>query len=661
YFIQQSFMTRILKNEVDASAETVSRNPPTSWSSVTGNEKWKRTGVRFLTRVNWDNADNEIDELGIAGNDFHIIELEAEGRRTAHKTAYPPETLRIHLMRKSSVLHPDFRVVVREDDTEYGWSPSSNASASCHFVGQVTSVPARRTKSSAPVSGIALLSACTSTHGFSGLIIMEDGRQWYIEPVSKSIINKRRYKREVGQSSEEYDTLEHVLLPHEELAGQLAAHVSDVLRVPLPQLEEAARLAALDADARRNMMSLDWDDSGESMLGESSILTPFFHTGASLPFFGRSDRGRVQSKVNLAKKVTQAATTKKTSPTTLLTPLDVIETSASTSQETQQQRVLFTDEELFNKMKSKFTDDTTAQLKEYATAMVNMYKYNLLWLQMDVMYQHATLGVDLRFRLVYLEVMKRKPTSLKTNGGKAKAYLSSFCDYAGEKNANSAQWDHALLLTGIDLHEEGIKTTAGLAWAGTMCYRYYSCSISEGLNFASAYITTHEIGHSLGMEHDGVGISETCDSSKYIMSPTTGPGKVTWSACSSSNLQDFIKYGTSELRGKSFGNKGRMISRPICLEELVTRNKKSIEDNGPDSDLKLPGEKYDANYQCSLGMGSFFKPHFERHKPPFDNICWILYCGNGTHAISTHPALEGTPCDRKKYCRSGQCVKRPET
>lgn len=274
-------------------------------------------------------------------------------------------------------------------------------------------------------------------------------------------------------------------------------------------------------------------------------------------------------------------------------------------------------------------------------------------LQMDVMYQHSSLGVELRFKLVYLEVMKRRPNGLKTNGGRAKAYLSSFCDYAGEKNANSAQWDHALLLTGIDLHEEGVKTTAGLAWAGTMCFRYYSCSISEGLNFASAYITTHEIGHSLGMEHDGVGISESCDSTKFIMSPTTGPGKVTWSACSASNLQDFIKYGTSELRGKSKSN--NMISRPVCLEELVSsRNKKSF-DISPievESDLKLPGEKYDANFQCSLGMGSFFKPHFERHKPPFDNICWILYCGNGTHAISTHPALEGTPCDRKKVSSS---------
>lgn len=528
---------------------------------------------------------------------------------------------------------------------------------------------------------------------------MKDGRQWYIEPLSDIFHHHRRQKREAS-SETGYDALDHVLLPHNHLANHLAAHFSDVLRVPLPQLEEAARLAAADAEARRTTRNVvggpssslgGWDDddsSFESLQGESSILTPFFYR-ATLPFFARTN----DYKATHARKVTSSSPSKKSNngrgssssvQTTLLTPLEkgsirtfTTSTTSTTSSTTVRQTAsssvssasvenlsvqtkplprvveiaVFTDEDLYNKMKSKFSADTTAQLKEYATAMVNM---------MDVMYQHSSLGVDLRFRLVYLEVMKKKPTPLKTHGGRAKAYLSSFCDYAGEKNVNSAQWDHALLLTGIDLHEEGIKTTAGLAWAGTMCFRYYSCSISEGLNFASAYITTHEIGHSLGMEHDGVGISESCDSTKYIMSPTTGPGKVTWSTCSSSNLQDFINYGTSELRGKT-GKGNFMISRPICLEELVTtRGKKSFDVGGisssnsgdaileTDSDLKLPGEKYDANFQCTLGMGSIYKPHFERHRPPFDNICWILYCGNGTHAISTHPALEGTPCDRKK-------------
>lgn len=520
---------------------------------------------------------------------------------------------------------------------------------------------------------------------------MDDGRQWHIEP-SIGETHRARRKRDI-LSPDDLETLDHVLLPHSHLADHLANHISDALHVPLPDLEEAARLAGKDWQARRSVRraafvssarSSDWDDdtSFEALQGESSILTPFFYSGASLPFFGRAG----DHKVSHTKKLVSSRKPSGSSSvqTTLLTPVENVggtrksyttstTTRTTTTKETAASSVssasvenlastarplsrvveiaVFTDEELYNKMKSKFSVDPTSQLKEYATAMVNM---------MDVMYQHSSLGSDLRFRLVYLEIMEKKPSDLKTNGGKAKAYLSSFCDYAGEKNVNSAQWDHALLLTGLDLHEEGVKTTAGLAWAGTMCFRYYSCSISEGLNFASAYITTHEIGHSLGMEHDGVGISESCDSTKYIMSPTTGPGKVTWSSCSASNLQDFIKYGTSELRGKG-GKNNFMISRPVCLEEVVSnRGSKSYSFGTPgkggeglevESDLKLPGEKYDANFQCSLGMGKFFKPHFERHKPPFDNICWILYCGNGTHAISTHPALEGTPCDRKKVLK----------
>lgn len=114
----------------------------------------------------------------------------------------------------------------------------------------------------------------------------------------------------------------------------------------------------------------------------------------------------------------------------------------------------------------------------------------------------------------------------------------------------------------------------------------------------------------VGMEHDGLGISETCDRDKFIMSPTTGPGKVTWSNCSSKNLQDFIEYGTSELRSKKYPS--QMLSKPTCLSEVVTKGKTST------TKQKLPGENYDAYFQCSLGLGPDFKPYFQRNKTPFN-------------------------------------------
>lgn len=80
---------------------------------------------------------------------------------------------------------------------------------------------------------------------------------------------------------------------------------------------------------------------------------------------------------------------------------------------------------------------------------------------MDLLYGHKSVGMEIGFRLVHVEVMKSVPKELDSNGGKAKAYLSSFCEYAGDQNVDSGLWDHALLLTGIDLHEEGLKSTAG--------------------------------------------------------------------------------------------------------------------------------------------------------------------------------------------------------
>lgn len=54
---------------------------------------------------------------------------------------------------------------------------------------------------------------------------MEDGRQWYIEPTDQSREHARS-RREANPYTIR-DRLEHVLLPHSELVGHLASHISD--------------------------------------------------------------------------------------------------------------------------------------------------------------------------------------------------------------------------------------------------------------------------------------------------------------------------------------------------------------------------------------------------------------------------------------------------
>ena len=80
-----------------------------------------------------------------------------------------------------------------------------------------------------------------------------------------------------------------------------------------------------------------------------------------------------------------------------------------------------------------------------------------------------------------------------------------------------------------------------MAWVSGMCHPEYSCTINEGHNFESVYVIAHEMGHNLGMNHDGESNSGNhCDANKYLMSPVLGPGKVTWSTCSSKELQRFL-------------------------------------------------------------------------------------------------------------------------
>ncbi|XP_035703655.1 A disintegrin and metalloproteinase with thrombospondin motifs 16 isoform X2 [Folsomia candida] len=564
----------------------------------------------FDTTGNWE--EGEVHIFGYeTGKRAHRARRTSDNNLNRIKIITGDKQIDIKLEPDPSLLNS---VVFKDGDhvTSYSLQESTN----CHWKGYVDG------------GGTAAFSTCQEPNSLTGIVVTEEGL-WLIKPRNDEgslyrSFNKSR-SRPRRKTNKNEQIFSHLIMSPEWTTTHLSNWMtgSDVARVPLNELEGAARLAAKDAQQRESQRQPVYDDDPSISLVYSTEQDSFGHYASYFPsWFGwdyfnyddaeeeNQDYGGFRRPPSLFKSASAA---------TLLMERKIRELE---SKKKWVEMALFTDESMYQRMEKKFPNDTLVKLKDYTTTMVNM---------MDLLYGGKSLGVDIGFRLVHLEVMKKTPKELDTNGGKAKAYLSSFCEYAGNQNLNSGLWDHALLLTGIDLHEQGLKSTAGLAWAGTMCYRYYSCS---------------------GMEHDGLGISETCDRDKFIMSPTTGPGKVTWSNCSSKNLQDFIEYGTSELRSKKYPS--QMLSKPTCLSEVVTKGKTST------TKQKLPGENYDAYFQCSLGLGPDFKPYFQRNKTPFNNICWILYCGNGTHAVSTHPAMEGTKCDKNKYCRGGECVKRPQ-
>lgn len=225
--------------------------------------------------------------------------------------------------------------------------------------------------------------------------------------------------------------------------------------------------------------------------------------------------------------------------------------------------------------------------------------------------------------------------------------LDSFCRWQKSivsRNGNAitesgiADHDTAVLITRYDIciYKNKPCGTLGLAPVGGMCERERSCSINEDIGLATAFTIAHEVGHTFGMNHDGIGNGcgsrgqETAKLMAAHITMKTNP--FVWSACSRDYITSFLDSGLG-----------------LCLNNAPPRQDFIYP-------TQAPGQAYDADDQCRFQHG------IKSRQCKYGEVCSELWCLSKTGRCITNsiPAAEGTICQtntiEKGWCYKRECV-----
>ncbi|XP_072031290.1 A disintegrin and metalloproteinase with thrombospondin motifs 13-like isoform X2 [Amphiura filiformis] len=254
-----------------------------------------------------------------------------------------------------------------------------------------------------------------------------------------------------------------------------------------------------------------------------------------------------------------------------------------------------------------------------------------------------TLGQNIRLHVVRFIVLESDEVGTPTDrfpqaGGftvsaDADQLLDNFCKWQEVLNPiddmDTDHWDNAIFISRYDLYDPqgGDSNLLGRGYIGGTCSRSSQCSVNEDDGLGTGLVITHEMGHTLNLNHDS---DYGCPDEVNIMSGirSAGEGSFDWSPCSKMNIRNFLNNPLSS-----------------CLDDEPLIEPVPVD--------VLPGASISYLTQCVLTFGPGF---LAVENQPID--CSLLECMDKRGRILYRgvPLMEGTPCADRKWCISGKCV-----